>query len=309
MNIKQIFVTLVMVSFSFSSAAAPPEDRQDPRVTALEQLADATISASTSARADLLRTKYESLFPAAGDPSELSEAELTARFSAVNLVSFYSGKVADTSPLLLLGRELERRQISTPEHRQNVLGALIKSRMFEEARHFQTAHPELKAETLPDIVSAPVLDLFAPTALVVGAVSVERRNVALGGPYRVLVVAHPLCPFSKAAAQDIAKHPAIGKVFATHATWLAPPDRDLYLETFREWNAANPAQPMLLTYRTSEWPSIENWNPPTFYFFQDGQLVTWFEGWPKDGNWPRLIEALELIGALPKESSVLAPTD
>lgn len=177
--------------------------------------------------------------------------------------------------------------------------------MFEEARYFQASHPGLNSVTVPTIVSGSALKLSEPTALVVNSNSLERRNVMLDAPLRILVIAHPLCDFSASAVQDIQGNSSIADVFADHAVWLAPPDRQLHLEIFREWNSAHPLEPILLTYRASEWPSVENWNVPTFYFFKDGHLVTWCEGWPKDGNWIRLTEALELIGAIHDESPAI----
>lgn len=309
MNIGLLVGALISGIFFFSSSAAAPAPKEDRRVATLEHLADVTTNLPTRAKADLLRAKYNKLFPAAGKLSEFPKEKLISRFIAADLVSFYSGDVSDASMLLQLAQELERRHISSPEYRRNILGALIKARMFEEARNFQTAHPELMTETLPQVIYAATLDLTAPTALALKPTSVERQNVISDAPYQVLIIAHPLCHFSRAAIRDIQSHPSIGTIFAAHATWLAPPERTLRLETLREWNAAHPMQSMLLTYRIAEWPFIESWALPTFYFFRDGELVTRFEGWPKNGNWLKLSEALDLVGAIPDNSSVSPSAD
>jgi hypothetical protein len=110
----------------------------------------------------------------------------------------------------------------------------------------------------------------------------------------VVVVAHPLCHFSQNAISAIAADPELSAGLK-QAIWLAPPDGNLRLDVFRNWNRIHPLQRMAIAYTKTEWPSIDSWETPTFYFFRKGELVGKVAGWPVSGHSQELREQLRKL--------------
>lgn len=124
MALLYLALALAPASVCVSAPSAVYEDQMEQRLSALEQLADSVTNIPTIAKANLLRRKYQSLFPVTSPSSEISESELISRFIAADLVSFYSGDIGDTSALLLLGEELESRQYPRLSSARKYLGLL-----------------------------------------------------------------------------------------------------------------------------------------------------------------------------------------
>jgi hypothetical protein len=123
-----------------------------------------------------------------------------------------------------------------------------------------------------------------------------RRNVDLQRPAQVVIVSHPLCHFSQAAVQDIQADPVLDKVFREHAKWLVPQDAHLYFDIMQRWNREHPGREVTMTVRREEWPMIDSWSTPTFYFLENGVVSAKVEGWPKGGRRPELLAALRQVG-------------
>jgi hypothetical protein len=61
---------------------------------------------------------------------------------------------------------------------------------------------------------------------------------------------------------------------------------------FQRWNHEHPAMQHTIAYRNDEWPMIDWWGTPTFYFIKDGAVIAKFVGWPKEGRRAELLTAL-----------------
>jgi hypothetical protein len=57
---------------------------------------------------------------------------------------------------------------------------------------------------------------------------------------------------------------------------------------------------MKYTYQESQWPEIEYWATPSFYFYfyMDGKLVKQVVGWPHEGRAKALQAGLKAIALL-----------
>ncbi|HTX59458.1 MAG TPA: hypothetical protein VMH02_07220, partial [Verrucomicrobiae bacterium] len=67
------------------------------------------------------------------------------------------------------------------------------------------------------------------------------------------------------------------------------------------WNRRHPREPMTFAYAESEWPAIDRWELPVFYFFRDGKLAAEVVGWPRGGRKPQILRALQQIGLVDTE--------
>jgi hypothetical protein len=80
------------------------------------------------------------------------------------------------------------------------------------------------------------------------------------------------------------------------ASLIKPVVGELYLEEMRETNDTYAPIRLQYTYSQKQWPEIEYWATPTFYFYQDGKLVNQMSGWPKKGREQALLSGLKAVG-------------
>jgi hypothetical protein len=138
-----------------------------------------------------------------------------------------------------------------------------------------------------------------PTQIVVSADGrrLTRRDFKLDAPAQILVVVSPLCHFAQHSLRDIASDPDIGPAFSQHATWLVPPDDgSTPVAEVARWNRDHPRETMVLAYDYREWPTIDRWEFPVFYFLRNGTLESEVIGWPRAGRKSEIAAALHHIG-------------
>jgi len=56
---------------------------------------------------------------------------------------------------------------------------------------------------------------------------------------------------------------------------------------------------MVLAYDYHEWPMIDRWYTPVFYFLRNGRLVSEVIGWPRAGRKTEIVAALQNVGLMP----------
>lgn len=158
--------------------------------------------------------------------------------------------------------------------------------------------PEL--EVLPELHEAPDLIAGHPTEWAVDPNKHEllRRSVDLHQSTQVVIISHPLCHFSQAAMHDIQADPVLSKIFEANARWLIPQGNHLDFGVVQQWNREHPGQQAALAFRRDEWPMIDSWATPTFYFLKNGVVNAKVEGWPKEGRRSELLTALRQVGLL-----------
>lgn len=193
---------------------------------------------------------------------------------------------------------LQHRALATAEHYAKLHRVLIEARRLPEASAFAAKHPALDLEPIPVLHEAPDIQPGSPTEWVVDPHNDEllRRSVELKRPAQVLVVSHPLCHPSSRAMRDILADPVLSSLFRAHAKWLAPQADSLNIAQIQRWNRDHPGQETTLAYQRDEWPMIDRWSTPTFYFFEHGVVRYKVEGWPKAGRRAELLAGLRRIG-------------
>jgi len=214
----------------------------------------------------------------------LSDRDLQAAFRAASDASFYRPDGPAMNGLRNCYAELARRSIATQAQTRTVYEALFQARAFSDMSAFRDAHTA-------DIVDAPVQVIGGESAAglhrelsVIDARHLIVKNVRVGGNPTIVVISHPLCHFSRWAAEAIEADPELSSIFDAHSTWVAPADRNLSLQPFVDWKSAHPHNPIGLVGTNAGWPEVQSWQTPTFLFFRNGKLVATVIGWQREGN-------------------------
>ncbi len=286
------------------ACGAPRTGSLEDRFAALKRADELTMALSTHDKATAMRAIYDALFIIAPTTPlrDLSPQDLAWLYRAAALTAFHTAderRVLAMQPVLA---ELEARGLASPHHDTKMYEAFVTARMLPQARAFASQHALLALEPIPETRDAVLVD-GQPTAWLIDPHrrALERRSVDLQRTAQVVVVSHPACHFWANAWQALEADPVLAKVFAAHAIQLAPQDARIDFDALQAWNRAHPAWPTLLTFRRDEWPMLDTWSTPTFYFFQAGALVAKVEGWPEGGRRAELVAALTAIGLLPSQ--------
>ncbi len=258
-------------------------------------------SLSDAAFRSLLRRSYRERFAALQHPATLralADVDLIDLYRATNDVAFYTHDPDDARALLRDFLALQRRDLTMSRDEDEVLNALLASRSFAEAKSFAAQHRELGV-VVPDFQDDTIASRSGPTELAIGddAKRLVRRSFDFTKPAQVIVVSSPFCHFCQGAVRDIAAIPALERRMKRYSHWLALQDGSIGFVPLQRWNASHPAETMTLAYRETEWPMIDSWATPTFYFFKKKTLVAKMTGWPPEGRVAELERALTAIGA------------
>ena len=194
--------------------------------------------------------------------------------------------------------ELHRRGTARQDDDENVYAALVESRLFDEARAFAKLHRLVSVEPVPDFVDNAVRT--GPTRLLVrdGGKKLVRTSTDLASGPLIVVIASPLCHFCQRAIRSIESDPSLRPFIRSHSLWVVPPDQSTPFATVAAWNRAHPHEQMAYAYRREEWPMVERWETPVFYFFTAGKVVSKVRGWPVSGRKAEIRRSLRLAGLI-----------
>jgi hypothetical protein len=172
--------------------------------------------------------------------------------------------------------------------------ALITYRDFAAAREFRSHHAALDLSPVPEVrdetngAGRAVLALRDDGTL-------AQRTLALDPHAQVVVVAG--CHYSKDAAVDIEGDAMLRDLFSRNVVWITPASEDPTDPALARWNREHPLAAMTTVYRESEWPEIDSWNMPTFYFLRDGHVVEKVTSW--QGQREAVLAGFRKIGLVP----------
>lgn len=83
----------------------------------------------------------------------------------------------------------------------------------------------------------------------------------------------------------------------TRCGW-SPPDESTPFLTVAQWNRVHPNEQMQFAYRREDWPMVDRWETPVFYFFKDGRVVGKVNGWPATGRKAEIRRSMTLAGLM-----------
>ena len=115
---------------------------------------------------------------------------------------------------------------------------------------------------------------------------------------QLVVVSSPVCNPCRRLFDWMKTEPELMKVMSEKGAWITNVASKLYWQQLIDANKTNGSFRMHYTWKKSEWPEIDSWATPSFYFYRDGQLVSRFAGWPNQGNEAALRKGLKQVGLL-----------
>ena len=219
-----------------------------------------------------------------------SEA-LEELFNSLNVLSFYSAKTEHALLLRKAYEELKHRELDTAFHAQQVYGALIQARRFDDARglaastDFHLGRPLPQTKALSNDVAGPTLWRISDHGITEKSIALDEDGLS------IVVVAHPLCAFSVKAMESIEANEELKRRFKD-SYWITPPDRRLGLDELRAWNQKATVTGLSLIGDSRNWPIPDAGTTPTFYIFRNGQLDQTLQGWPSQEMEHKLLSAL-----------------
>ncbi|WAC64044.1 hypothetical protein OVA13_04480 [Pseudoxanthomonas sp. SL93] len=292
---------LILLGLSIGIANAWPADASAGPELSREygdfmEVHEQTRGLTTAQRASAILDSFENNFAnySTRDPSELGDQDLLTLFRAANIAHAYSISRKALQVMMQTFEALSTRDLVSQRTYGDMHGALVASRDIAQARGLEDRFPLFAVERMPDIAFDSI---SGATAIAVPASGSTLRRVELkvnNGP-RIIVISHPLCHFSRDAIAAIEADGDLSIVML-NSIWIAPVDRQLYIDVLREWNIEHEKHPMVIAFDRAELPALDSWSTPTFYFLKDGRVVSVVEGWPSEGRKREIIAAARSIG-------------
>jgi hypothetical protein len=296
-------VSIVVAAVSCVACAATSEKPSSPIRAAFESFDQfqATVirnDLTTRAAASKIHDRYRALFSRYQKSTavkKLNNDDVALLFRAADSAHFYTISADPLADMQLDLAELRRRGIAQNANFEKVYTALIESRSFDKARALSKLHRFTSVEAVPEVADNVVRE--GPTTLLVeqGGKKLERKSVDLSKGL-IVVVSSPLCHFCQRAIGSINRDARLRALFHAHALWMVPPDESTSFEAVANWNRIHPSETMQVAYRREEWPMIERWETPVFYFFRGGRVVSIVSGWPMAGRKAEINRSLKLVG-------------
>ena len=298
-TISLCLMAVFLCMIGLVASAAEPEkvsliERQLEQMQALDQKLTDSDPERDSVRNHGVTEFYRTRFASYQAPEKLadtSDGDLIALMRAAQTAAYYSHDDAILDDAMVDLSLIEKRGKASAADFGETYRLLIGNRRFDEAQKFLDKHPALH-ETPP-----PTLLDLRPDWRGASEMRIGDRKTLVWMPVdlekvpRILVIGHPLCHFTQNAARAIEADPKLKALFAQQSKWLAPQDGTTDFDLFRQWNAQHPGEQMTIAYRAADFPQIDNWATPTFYFIDRGRVVSRVTGWPKGGRRDELLAA------------------
>lgn len=233
------------------------------------------------------------------DLEALSSADLYDIFDLIRHVNFYyqDPRLVKAMELIVLARQ--RRGDIVSNLLTSLHKAYIRGRAITEARQLEKRYPELQfTETLPLIKNISAERGFLE--LDDNRQSILYRKFEFGPNGHVVVVSSPMCSPSKRFLSwlNALNREMYKAIFSRFATFVSPPGDYLHIESYHAANKEIAPIKLHYIYNKDQWPEIQLWNTPVFYFFYDGKLVSQLIGWPEEGREVALTNALKAVKLL-----------
>lgn len=237
--------------------------------------------------------------------SNLNDSDIGLYFRAAELALSNSLRKQDLKRMEVAFSEILRRGMGSDRAVHGMHSGYISMRMFDQARELRRRHSLRLVEDDPTYLDNVPADFQGPTVLEISPDAPRLIRTPFVPPTggHIIVVAHPLCHFSQRAMVAINGDATLEALFEKRASLLAPVDGRLELGVLRTWNSTFPSFRVALAYARDEWPEIDYWGTPTFYFFGDGGLIEKIVGWPPEGRLEDLRAAARRVGILADEQS------
>lgn len=232
------------------------------------------------------------------DFSEMASEDLVLYLRATELVLVMSLRTKDLGRMELAFEQLRMRGKSNKFSAGMMYRAYILSRRFEKARALAKLHDLDIGQTQPTYTSLVTPDYRGRSLLEASGSGSKLSRVPFNLPKDgyIVVVSHPMCHFSRRAMAAIEEDEQLRALFGRNVTWLAPVDGLLNFDAVQSWNATYPRYHVSIAFSREDWPEIDYWGTPTFYFFGKDGLSEKIVGWPEEGRRADLLDAARSVG-------------
>ncbi|SFS05538.1 hypothetical protein SAMN05216570_2030 [Dyella sp. OK004] len=298
-----LLYTLLVVSSAITTAVHGQSlNNYQSEVTAINE----SRKLSVKEKSDAINKIYEENIPAIqGDLTGLSGEELHELFSITNIAFFYSqfANVERKNSYIRDLRndylELMKRGVATNDEVATAYRRLISARAFGDAEKLLRQSGALGLASTPVISTSPTFDAAMPAvySLAKDGSSLNLHNVSTRQHHLIVVVAQ--CHFARDAALMIASDSTLSNGFKKSSViWVENASEPLDVSDLKAWNEQFPEHPLSIVYDNATWPYIDFSISPTFFFFEDGRLVSKRTGWSQKTSRADLVESLKLLGVL-----------
>jgi|GEM_PF-1962523 len=214
--------------------------------------------------------------------SSLSAVELHKLYRVLSTFSFYTDLSNVLTDLEFVIDVKKQRGEVIVKLQEELYRNYIARREFDKARNLLNANPNLNVESIPFVA----LNNTHNRSLLKVDKSGERLYLEpfifpKGG--HVIVLSSTSCNPSQRFFKWLDDNPVISKIFKEHATAIIPVQRNLNLAKVSHWNQSS-AFELKYAFNEKQWPEIPYWATPVFYFYFDGKLIDYFDGWPQSGK-------------------------
>lgn len=218
-----------------------------------------------------------------------SRHDLRTLMDAADYVASYSRDPRHVADMRSALEQLQARDADALADWQGLQAHYVRLRDLDAARALALLHPGLA--DIPPLLAEKTLP--KPWRVAFADDGTLRLTAYTPKPgYTIIAIGHPACHFSRNAVAAIEADPALREAFAGHAVWLSPQDGRLPVAMFRDWNQQHALAVMTPVWLESEWPLVDGWGTPTFYFVRDGRLISKVTGWPRAGRESELKAAI-----------------
>ncbi|WP_143525877.1 hypothetical protein [Rhodanobacter sp. C05] len=307
MKINGYFISVIIAisAFMVMSAGYARSDTLDISIAAKYQafykVENSPLNGRENDRPKLTSAAYERIMSPLQKNEYLNAytpEELDLLFRAAYGAVFYTLDSKYVADMRIDLAELHKRGVALDRHYEYLYRSLIMVRNFDAANSVADEY-HFSREDLPHFDLAGYYG-DGPSELTLSPDGKEmmRRKIVLPPGPQIIVIGHPLCHFSQNASKFIEDDIQLRDAFLKHSKWLMPQDGLLNPDVVGKWNTEHPVSTMTYIFRQSEWPIIDAWSTPNFYFFYDGQLVGRLTGWPPSGGVGELTVELRKIGLI-----------
>lgn len=240
---------------------------------------------------------------------KLTATDLGLIHQAAQAVVMYSLERRYAFDMLKILQELSAKGGATGEHYKATFAALVSVREFSRARALAASYPAEDFEPLPKVGNAFVRRGKPSVWTIDRNNEVRVRNIDITGRASIIAVSHPRCHFSTRAISDIASDALLAPLFRSHSVWITPQTGELSLGKIEWWNREYRDFAIAPVVRQSDWPVVDYWGTPAFFFVRDGRVVAKVVGWPKEGRRDELVAAAQKAGLLRDAASQRSPRE
>lgn len=166
---------------------------------------------------------------------------------------------------------------------QSFTDLLLSYGRFDDAREFKSRYGQFATiNDLPEFIDTG--ESVDPDARRIVIPLEDKGQFSISGlefeDYTgIVVIGHPQCNFSSAFFAELDADPELRQQIVQQSVFLRSAWKVYSDQSVLNWNREHPEYAFNIVVQESDWPELNYWGTPTFYFFRNGMLVRKVVGW------------------------------